>query len=117
MIHEDFWGACTTYNDLPDGYDDCWTAQWLDDGEIVMSFGSFSPYSIQANEIYYGSWTFSDRGPLSSTDIQLFGQEGAWEVPNPAFVGSFRSEELITEHTWTYGSRQCRAYGNEAWCE
>ncbi len=66
---------CTTWTNLPDGYDDCPTAGIQDTPPYTaFSFGSFDAEQIQPNTWYYGSWSFSGgTGPY--TTVSLKGQE------------------------------------------
>jgi hypothetical protein len=70
-----YFTSCTTWTDLPYGYDDCPTAGVDETGNLwVFSYGSFhAQYTVQ-NTSYYGSWTFGG-GSSGSDPYYLQGQE------------------------------------------
>lgn len=70
--------ACTTWSTLPDPYDDCPTAGYLEENpdEIVISFGTFKAPDIEPAKVYYGSWSFIPGQTLAETTVRLLGQEG-----------------------------------------
>lgn len=74
-IRSHYFTDCTTWTDLPSGYDDCPTAGWTEPSNLwTFSFGSFHSRNILAGREYYGSWNFSG-GYSSSTDFRLTAQE------------------------------------------
>lgn len=69
------WGGCTSFTNLPDGYDDCGTAGVSDPpGYIIFSFGSYSANDIQSQSAYMGGWLLNSPLGQSNTPIQLFAQ-------------------------------------------
>jgi len=77
VVRKTFFSSCTSYTNLPNGYDDCPTAGVLETNPdyYAFSFGSFHARNIQ-RQAYYGSWNFSG-GSASSTDYFLNSQEVA----------------------------------------
>ena len=67
---------CTTFTNLPAGYDDCNTAGTLDpDNERVFSFGSFRANWIKKDTEYFGSWNFDLYAGAPSATVILRAQE------------------------------------------
>lgn len=74
-VKPDYYTSCTSWTDLPNGYNDCPTAGWSEPGGFwAFSFGSFHATNIVAGKLYYGSWTF-ERGGSPTTAFYLSGQE------------------------------------------
>jgi hypothetical protein len=79
-VRKTFFSSCTSWTDLPNGYDDCPTAGVLETNPnyYAFSFGSFHAKNIQANVWHYGYWNFAGNGTLPPpTDFRLNGQEVA----------------------------------------
>lgn len=76
-FNPNYLGGCTSWTDLPYGYDDCRTAGYYDpSNQWIFSFGSYhTKNSLQANRNYWGSWNFYNRGTYFSTTFNLYGQE------------------------------------------
>lgn len=116
VIEQGFFGSCTTWTNLPAGYDDCPTAG-VDEPNpsiVTLSFGSFRAPDIEEGTYYYGSWNLGDEGPQMSTSVSLAGQEG-----NPKgfcsldyniwCVGALRTEVLVST-TWQYTYPQSNSW-------
>ncbi len=77
-----FTSSCTTFTNLPDGYDDCPTAGCCDQNGIVFSFGSFDAELIQTNTWYSGGWYFNYHFPgTAESSMTLIGQENESHCP------------------------------------
>lgn len=63
-----YYSACTTWNNLPEGYDDCPTAGVLENDPYrnSLGFGSFNARAIRLNTWYFGDWYFESPGLASS---------------------------------------------------
>lgn len=77
VVRKFFFTSCTSFTNLPNGYDDCPTAGVLETNPnyYAFSFGSFHARNIQPTRDYYGSWNFTSNGSPSPTDFRLNGQE------------------------------------------
>ena len=74
-LNPDYFHACTTWTNLPSGYDDCPTAGVLEPGDFwAFSFGSFHAKKIKPKTWYMGTWRFSG-GDSPPTKFYLSGQE------------------------------------------
>ena len=99
-----YFNACTSWTDLPNGYDDCPTAGYTepDPNLWTFSFGSFHAKNIKSLTWYYGYWIFSG-GSASSTSFQLNGQEVYHQIcplDDIWCMGSIRSQPLLSG--WLY---------------
>lgn len=77
-----FTSTCTSYSTLPDSYDDCPTAGFLDLDGPVFSFGTFDATRIRENSWYYGGWLFSSHGNAWYSPFKLQGQENESKCPS-----------------------------------
>jgi hypothetical protein len=74
-IRSYYFEDCTSWTNLPNGYNDCPTAGVSEPSDLwTFSFGSFHARNIGAWTWYYGAWNFSS-GSALSTDFYLNGQE------------------------------------------
>ena len=75
---------CTSWTDLPQGYNDCETSGVAAEvGEVELSFGTFKAPEIVAGRDYYGFWTFNNqRRDTTPTDVRLYGAEGEYARGN-----------------------------------
>lgn len=74
-VDDGIYGACTSFTNLPNGYDDCITAGISDPpGFIIFSFGSYNANEIQANTVYYGGWYFSQPRGQVFGPVDLYAQ-------------------------------------------
>ncbi len=74
-IRSHYFEDCSSWTNLPSGYDDCPTAGVSEESDLwSFSFGSFHSKQLQASSWYYGSWNFSGGWSLSS-DFRLNLQE------------------------------------------
>ena len=74
-LRSHYFKACTTWTNLPSGYNDCPTAGVSEPSNLwTFSFGSFHVKNVTRGRWYYGSWNFSG-GYSLSTDFYLNGQE------------------------------------------
>ena len=78
-LHADFYTSCTSWNNMPNSYDDCPTAGTLEDdpSRRVFSLGTYSAASIQPNQEYNGFWLFTtyNQGTLQDTNYSVGWQE------------------------------------------
>lgn len=75
VAHKDYFQDCTSWTNLPNGYDDCPTAGVAEPSDMwSFSFGTFHANNIQSSNWYFGSWTFTILWD-PSTDFSLNGQE------------------------------------------
>jgi hypothetical protein len=59
MNNVNFFSGCSSWTNLPAGYDDCPTVGWLEEeGERVFSWGSYNAPLIAGNQYYSGYWLF-----------------------------------------------------------
>jgi len=70
-----YFTSCTSWTNLPYGYDDCPTAGVSEPSNLwTFSFGSFHVTHIHSGAWYYGAWNLGGGGS-SSSDYQLAAQE------------------------------------------
>jgi len=70
-----YFKGCTSWTNLPAGYDDCPTAGVSENGDMwSFTFGTFHAKRIQAGTWYFGFWSL-ERGTASTTHFYLNGQE------------------------------------------
>lgn len=102
-----FPGTCTTFTNLPSGYDDCPTAGRMDPaGTKVFSFGSFAAKSIAKGTWYFGGWTFSAHGNVASAPFTLKGQENENRcigLPTIWCMFSTRTRILLSGYVLNWG--------------
>lgn len=105
VVQKNYFSACTSWTNLPNGYDDCPTAGYLETNPnyYAFSFGSFWVQNIiQPSTWYFGSWNFSG-GSAPSTDFRLNGQEVAHDIcafDSPWCMDGRRSQPLL--RGWLY---------------
>lgn len=103
--------GCTTWTDLPYGYDDCPTAGIRDPEPYwIFSFGSFHIANVRPGWWYMGSWYFQMAGAPSSTDFNLSAQEvmhayGCYSDSIWCMKGTPRSDNnrILTSGAWIWG--------------
>ena len=107
---------CTTWSDLPNPYDDCHTAGLFETrGKIVLSMGTYKANLIEAGRDYYGYWSFNNqRGADSTTEVNLYGQEGRFgEDPDASLLKRAIARTVcprITVSKWcVFGIDGCQA--------
>ena len=75
VAHKNYFRDCTSWTNLPNGYNDCPTAGVSEPSDMwSFSFGTFHARNIQAHTWYFGSWVFLI-GWDPSTNFYLNGQE------------------------------------------
>lgn len=98
-IRNHYFTDCTSWTNLPNGYDDCPTAGVSEPSDLwTFSFGSFHAKNILASTWYYGSWNFSGGSSLS-TDFYLNGQENYHQFcwwDSIWCMGGIRSTRLLS---------------------
>lgn len=98
-------GACTSFTNLPHGYDDCVTAGWSDPpGYIIFAFGSYRALQIQAGVQYYGGWNFSQPQGQAWTTVDLWAQNVEHYFCNfdwPWCMNGVSTTNLIPPGTYT----------------
>ncbi|MFZ5652985.1 MAG: hypothetical protein ACOY42_01080 [Pseudomonadota bacterium] len=101
-----FTSTCTTYTNLPDGYNDCPTAGTGDPNGPVFSFGSFDALAIASGTIYFGAWAFTTHGVAGYTPFNLQGQENqnlCLGLPTIWCMYSTQTKNLITGWYMVWG--------------
>ena len=74
-IDPSYFTGCTSWTNLPNGYDDCPTVGVEENELWVFTFGSFEANLINSQTWYYGLWSFSG-GTNSYSTVHLAAQEG-----------------------------------------
>jgi len=79
VIETKLFTRCTSYTDLPRGYDDCPTAGWDEesDHEWVFTFGSFELDAIADYQYYMGAWRLGG-GTSMQGNFRLYPQESQY---------------------------------------
>jgi hypothetical protein len=77
LLNTKFFKSCTTWTNLPYGYDDCPTVDILEptEGISTFSFGSFHINNVRSFVWYAEGWTFGGAGSDNSSEFTLAGQE------------------------------------------
>lgn len=101
-----FNSTCTSFTNMPDGYDDCPTAGVADPNGPVFSFGTFDATALSSST-YMGGWSFSTHmvsAPTSGFSLQ--GQENenrCFGIPTIWCMFSTQTQNLITGWYMNWG--------------
>jgi hypothetical protein len=109
---KNYFNKCTSWTNLPYGYNDCPTAGVSEPSSYwTFSFGSYHIKNVTAKKWYFGSWNFSGGYLLSST-FYLNGQENKHQFcwyDSIWCMGGTRSQRL-TSGTLNWGSTLYRSW-------
>lgn len=118
ILESDFISACTSYTDMPYGYDDCPTAGKDENpDQYAFAFGSYHGHALSAYQYYMGGWRLAGGSTMEGL-MRLRGQEtkhGWWcgmafdyhwcrnnhrTLDPPMVAGTFRM--ATGEQYWTW---------------
>lgn len=108
-----YFAGCTSWTDLPNGYDDCPTAGATEPSTLwSFSFGSFHAKNVVAGRWYYGSWNFGGYPSAASTDFKLIGQEVSHDICSWDSIWCMAATGQYQPHLNGYLYRDQEYYGS-----
>jgi hypothetical protein len=105
----DYFNSCTSYTNLPHGYNDCPTAHYDSDNFWAFGFGSWRSLEIHPQVTYFGYWNFGQPGwwytPASYTYFNLTGQETYKRCNDSIFCAEGLRSTIILRGWLYWGQR------------